>query len=191
MSLIDTSSFTVLADTYRPFQGCAGVLLPLNYGFTSSVAATTAGHLVVDSGSVAYPSTLLCQTELSSMSLAAFGAQAFAEELQLAAGVRPHSVKQAQTKGAHGSAQHEAELEEGAAKVAGGLAKLERDMLNKITKPLGAQRTRTTLLNSRWCKLLRHGWDSSCSMRDDGRARETSVQKVASIGCPSMHPLIW
>ena len=64
--------------------------------------------------------------------------QAFAEELQLAAGVRPHSVTQAYDKGGNGSDQHDADLEEGAAKVAAGLAKLERDMLDKITKPLGA-----------------------------------------------------
>ena len=64
--------------------------------------------------------------------------QAFAEELQLAAGVQPHSVTQAYDKGANGSEEHEAALEEGAAKVAAGLAKLERDMLDKITKPLGA-----------------------------------------------------
>ena len=51
--------------------------------------------------------------------------------------MRPHSVTQAYAKGANDSAQHEAELKEGAAKVAAGLAKLERDMLDKITKPLG------------------------------------------------------
>lgn len=67
-------------------------------------------------------------------------AQAFAEELQLAAGVPPQSVAQAHAKGARGNVQHEADLEEGAAQVAGGLAKLERNMLNKVTKPLGALR---------------------------------------------------
>ena len=66
------------------------------------------------------------------------GAQAFAEELQLAAGVQPHSATQGYAKEAHGSEQNAVDLEEGAAKVARGLAALERNMLNKITKPLGA-----------------------------------------------------
>ncbi|KAK9831494.1 hypothetical protein WJX81_002371 [Elliptochloris bilobata] len=59
--------------------------------------------------------------------------EAFAEELQLAAGVSPHTVGIGAAKGAG-----EAALEEGAAKVAAGLAKLERDMLDKITVPLAS-----------------------------------------------------
>ena len=48
------------------------------------------------------------------------------------------SNAQAHATGAHGNVQHKADLEEGAAKVAGGLAKLERNLLNKVAKPLGA-----------------------------------------------------
>ena len=47
-------------------------------------------------------------------------------------------MTQGYAKEAHGSEQGAVDPEEGAAKVARGLAALERDMLNKITKPLGA-----------------------------------------------------
>ncbi len=69
--------------------------------------------------------------------------QAFAEELQLSAGVRPDTEGSKEGGQAGAAAQggrriSEEDMEAGTAKILAGVAKLEHDMLQKITKPLGA-----------------------------------------------------
>ena len=76
------------------------------------------------------------------------GAQAFTEELELAAGVQPDMIvgkdggaggAAARSAGSGAGRGQEGFLEESTAEVLAGAAKLEQDMLYKITKPLGAR----------------------------------------------------
>ena len=96
--------------------------------------------------------------------------QAFAEELQLSAGVRPDTQGSKEGGQAGSTAQDarcisEEDMEAGTAKILAGVAKLEHDMLQKITRPLGAPACRLNdlkehLMRSRTC-CKREGCDKA------------------------------
>lgn len=109
--------------------------------------------------------------------------QAFAEELQLSAGVRPDTEGSKEGGQAGAAAQggrriSEEDMEAGTAKILAGVAKLEHDMLQKITKPLGAPACQLNSQKSSLCAaapaanftgvtrhIKLHVWPPACKQR--------------------------